>query len=384
MFTIFTYGHGNGGHFYSLASTAKALASKCEVSIVNFGFGKSAVLENSGLKIINISNGNFGHLKTYRRFRKVIKEENPQVLHSFCILSFFYVRIYCVFHPLKKILTKCGGPDPKGYFPLADELILYSQENFKYFSGLRKFANSKKYYIPNRVSEPVTDRQRIDDLRSILKLNGNERVFLRIGRFHKHYEKTIYQSVNLVKELNKNNFPCILILLGSIQDTDLVKKLEDTPDPNVRIVTDGKFTANSSELIDIAEFIIGTGRSLMEASSKGKVLLTSNSNGYYPILVDKVNFKILSNTNFSPRNLASGEKDGNFNSILEFLQNGSELDTYKYFSKTLFKDYFDISNVLNIYISLYSKLSISFEKYYYDTLLHYFFVFHKVRVRKGK
>lgn len=371
LYTIFTTSHGNGGHFYSLVTTAKAMTAKADVTIINFGLKKSPVIESSGIKSYNILLNSNGIVRAYKKFKKIVKEEDPNVLHSFCTLSYFFVRTHAMFKPIKTILTKCGGPNPKRYFPVAKNLILYSKENFDYFKSKKKFRSSKLYLIPNRVLEQKSDNKRIDELKDYLQLKENQKIFLRIGRIARHYESSIIQAINLVNELNQKESNYLLILIGSVQGQTLFDELRKIDNNALRIVSETRFTSNASELIGIADFVIGTGRSLMEAAAKGKVLLTPNKNSKYPVLINEKNFKPLFDNNFSPRGFVSVD-DSFHEKMLQDLQSINK--RYNEFSRELFLKYFDINSKKNYYLDLYTLTEVHKEKLSFDFLFHYLFL----------
>ena len=371
FYTIFTTSHGNGGHFYSLVTTAKALSAEAEVVIINFGLNKSTVIESSGIKTYNILMNSNEIGKVHKRFNIIIKEENPDVLHSFCTLSYFFVRKYAILNPIKVILTKCGGPNPKRYFPFAKNLILYSKENLDFFKSKKKFRSSNLYLIPNRVIEQKTNQTRINELKNFLQLKKPQKIFLRIGRIARHYESSIIQAINLVNELNKKENNYLLLLIGSIQGQKTFDELQKINNNSLKIISDNHFTNNASELIDIADFVIGTGRSLMEAAAKGKILLTPNKNSKYPVLINRENFKPLFENNFSPRGFVSVDESFH-EKMFHHLQTIDK--SYNEFSRELFLKYFDINSKISYYLDLYAPTEVHKEKVSVDFLFHYLFL----------
>jgi hypothetical protein len=383
IYTIFTTSHGNGGHFYSLVTTAKALSAKFEVIIVNFGFNKSPVIENAELKHYNILMNNSNIFDSYATFRKIVKRENPSVLHSFCTLSYTFVRIYALLHPIKTILTKCGGPNPKGYFPFTRELILYSQENYDYFLRKRKFRSANLYLIPNRVLEPKTDLNRIDTLKRLLKISDNHKVFLRIGRISMHYKTSIFQSIELINDINNKGYHAILLLIGSVQDKEVADEIEKASNNYVFLINDSRFTGNASEIIDIADFVIGTGRSLMEAASKSKILLTPNNKSSYPVLVTEHNFGDLIKTNFSPRNSIPQNDQDTLNTIINLFTDSDESNNLEKNSLTYFKEEFDVSAKTDKYNELYNKIDVRRTRLNMDLLVQVAFLKNYVKRFQG-
>lgn len=371
-YTIFTTSHGNGGHFYSLVTTAKAISEKAEVIIFNLGFNKSPVIESAGIKHYNLILKSKNLNNIYREFNNIVQLENPDVLHSFCTLSFFFVRAYALRNSIKIMLTKCGGPNPKTYFPYAKDLILYSKENYNYFKTKRKFRLSQFYIIPNRVLDVNTDNKRVDELKKHI-FDSSAKIFLRIGRITEHYHNSIKQSINLVNTLNEKNQNATLLIVGSLQSKRVLEELKEFCDKNIIIITDPRFTQNASELIEIADFVIGTGRSLMEAASQGKILLTPNNSAQHPILVSNDNAEKLLETNFSPRNKIEIHTEKNISEIIKIITDKTIENEYRTLSETLFSEHFSIKSKLNNYIQIYQKLKV-YPVPTIDLLTHYFFI----------
>src|SRR5690625_6373880 len=102
LFTIFTGSHGNGGHFYSLATTALALSAKMDVVIVYVGYSTSPVLEKSGLNVHNIIRNKCSITSIYEEFKTITVRESPDVIHSFCSTSYLFARKYATKNKTRK------------------------------------------------------------------------------------------------------------------------------------------------------------------------------------------------------------------------------------------------------------------------------------------
>jgi glycosyltransferase involved in cell wall biosynthesis len=272
------------------------------------------------------------------------------------------------------VLTKCGGPNPKFYYPKSKNLITYSEENFRYFKSKKKYKKSNIYLIPNRVTYSKQDEERIGELNSTYRLGGYDYVFLRIARIGNAYKKTIKQLLNLHEKLAKD-FRCCTLIIGSIEDETVYKDLKKNQQEHVHFITENKYTIKANELIDVADVVLGTGRSFMEAAIQKKLMLATIANSDYPILVNEDNFKQLSGFNFSPRAIIN---DSNEQKTLSAIQNVlSAKNQYKEFVQLnikMFNSSFKVDEVVGKYIDIYKNIEFKYRVNLLDTIKNVLFL----------
>lgn len=349
LFLITVRGHGTGGHFHSLNHISQAMAEKVEVGICSYGTGRSSILENNpnfqkhipfnGLKILTLRK----HLK------KLINEFNPDIIH--CFDTHAYNIFTFLFNPNKFsiFLTKCGGPNPEG-FPLVENLILFSEENKKWFDDRAKFRKSNIVVIPNRVNPKIIE---FNFRKPIIKENAF--CFVRIARIGSAYKKSIEDSITLIKYLTNQNLNVHLYIIGAIQDTKIAEELTDKiAGLPISMINDEAYTKKASNLLYLANAVIATGRGIMEGTAISKPILTPAQNSEIPIAVNENNFETFFNTNFSERNRAT-EKclEDNESTILNLIQNEEYYNLMSDFSKECFEKYFNTSTGVPQYLSFY-------------------------------
>lgn len=328
-----------GGHFYSLKTIFQAVNSKVPCEIIQIGY--SEVLPLKKLKdshFIKVTNSTI-----FWKLPKLIKETrkiSPTVIHAFDHRSLFVGKIlgYILRKPV--VYTKCGGVNDGTFIPIANRYILFSEENFKHFERYKPSGTSQ-FLIPNRSEKVENDLIRIKKLREELKL-GNEKIILRISRFNEYYEKTFYQSIELLNEYLKTDNDCKLIFIGAIQSDSIFLKLKkETERLPVYFVTDDYYTKDASQLIDISEIVVATGRGVMEAASLDKLIYCPIKDSKIPIKLTANNFEFFFRKNFSERveNHENLWKDG---------QNVKTIE--------LFYKYFDINMALDQYIDIYKSV----------------------------
>jgi len=345
---------GAGGHYYSLLTTANALHPHITVGIIVAGNQDQFILRNLEYPTWNVGFGPGSVRSGLSEFQKVVRQFAPDVIHAFDVNSFWLARMATLRECQGLLLTKCGGAIPR-YYPYVEDLVVFTRQDKAFFSGRKKFQSSRIHLIPNRVAAISPDRERINQLRG--KLKGKGPVFLRIGRFASSYRSTLLQAATLVRDLNTDGLTCQLLCIGTVQHPEVVRQIKAEAKGFVTVITDPKYTHKASELIDIGQFVIGTGRSLMEASTRGKILLTPIVGNVYPAVVTDDNFERHSSTNFSPRN-TDGQHDEalNYKLIVQLLQDGYKRREYKRLSKRFFADHFNIDSVVPRYIGLYESV----------------------------
>ncbi len=360
MYLIATLGHGRGGHFYSLRTTAESLDDIIDPYIVNIGKFHSPVIDSAKVPHETIYFNGWDLIGATISLIKIIRREKPDIIHTFDARILWFGRIMSRIYKIPLIHTIPGGPNPVGNFPFVKECILYSQENLDYFKKESKFQTSNFYLIPNRVNVIESDKDRIKLLKE--KINPEKKTFLRIARFGPAYKKSMIQAIDLIFILNQKNIPVQLIFIGAIEDTSVHKEIVNyIQDVNltddIYIFTNDTFTINASELIEVADCVIGTGRGIMEAASQQKVLFTPVSDSKYPVLVTEDNFINFFNTNFSPRNhLSDSLKNKNVENTIEIMKDDSQLEKSKSFSEKVFKEYFFIDTKKKIYKNIYLNI----------------------------
>ena len=327
----------------------------------------SPVIENCKVKSYNVKFRKTNIFETINTVLSIVLKEKCNVLHAFDMYSYFWARVVANRMHLPLILTKCGGPNPRKYWPCSSNLITYSQENYDYFRKRKR--NKGLWLIPNRVTKPKKDLNRICKLRS--EIQNDHKVFLRITRFNHFYESTIRQSLHLVQKMAAEGYKVQLLLVGRKENTSIYESIMKDVDNNVIVKCDREFTINASELIDIADYVIGGGRSFMEAASYKKPLLVPLRQANYPLLISANNFEVAFDNNFSQRISSNHyDEDKNYAAIIKSLEDMRYYNKLAIQSKSWFDKYFDINAVVEQYIGIYKELRYEKDKQYFDQILN--------------
>ena len=360
LYIISTIGQcsGNGGHYYSLRTTAEYVNKKIDCAIIVIGTKESPVINQSKIKIYNLVYDKINILNLIQIIKDtkiVAKLEEAEIIHTFDEDAFLFGSLISIICKKPHVHTKCGGGNPRIAFPKVNNLILYSRENMNYFQKSRRFNRSNIYYIPNRVGENFQNISKINKIKSII--NTNDKLFLMISRINDYKKSSLLQSINLINKLNANGLKSTLIIIGVIQDVETYDEIKSNSNESIHIFTDDDYTINASQLIDVADFVVGSGRSFMEAASRGKIMLCPLNNSMYPLLITSENFQEAFDKNFSHR-LIIDEFDSNEN----YIKISRTLTDQKYatqisrYIKSASDEYFDMDGKIDTYCEIYQRM----------------------------
>ena len=364
---------GLGGHFFSLLETLNQLSENHEVFIINIGVKKAVSLDKSPYKTYNVIEQKPRLFIIHKAVKNIIEDENPDILHSFDSIAYFWSRTVSFMLKIPCSITKCGGVNNK-FFPYTKHLVLFSKENELFFKQRKKFKKTNTYLIPNRISEFQDDKFRIGVIEDKLEDRNLDFKFLRISRIGPDYQKSALQLVSLVNKLNEDGIKCCFIYVGVVEDKKCFDELKSLSKGNGFFFTEKEMTNNAKEVLSVADAVLGTGRSFMEAACKAKILLSPIKGSTIPLLIGRGNFQTAFKYNFSERIFVENyNEDKNYNNIRKVINDGEE-EKYGEFSKALFKEWFDASKIPDIYEVMFKNMGYSNTYKILDFFLHGLYV----------
>ena len=356
---------GTGGHLNSLKNTIDALKPEITPLVVVIGKRTSPLFNSEYFvrfeKVSDI-------VISFFRLRKLVKNTKPKVIHSFDFRALFMCRILSKYFRIPLIATKCGGKTIP--HPFVDVFILYSLEDYNTYKHQKKLRKSKLHYYPNRVNDFQTDKKIVDIIK---KETAGKKILLRISRISNYYKKSFYQAINLVKQLNEDKITTLLVVIGTIESHELYEKLKESLSrEEILIYTSKQFTVNAKRSIEAADMVLGTGRGLMEASFKNKIILTPLKESKYPALLKKENIEQLMHTNFSERNhILNFNEERNFDQIKKVLTKEEDKNKHLQEIATIREQYFNINNVRENYLRLYKEVKFNTDYHFLDFINHF-------------
>lgn len=351
LFTAFSISHGLGGHTRSMYQVKELMAANghsCRVLLI----GPSDIPHEFHTCEYYISLGNTGFIGFKKQLGEILSDYVPQLIHSFDEYSFLLTQFA---KPLPRLLTRCGGPNPKGY-PFAPVITLFSAENLEYFQSLKKLAASDFRLIPQRASRFESDASLVDKLSKKIERSENDIVLLRIGRISTDYEMTIRQSVELHYLFSQHlkDRQVKLIILGAVYDKPLLEDLENecASVNDIYFVTDHEYVKEAKKVIDIADIVIGTGRGFMEGASQGKIMFVPLKGAKLPALITRGNIEAAFRFNFSERVVLPQK-------LITPIHPEQIIDQRKLLeqeSAEIFEEYFNIETAALLYQEAYNEV----------------------------
>ncbi|MDG1279041.1 MAG: hypothetical protein P8O16_17310 [Algoriphagus sp.] len=356
LLIIYSAGKASGGHYHSLDQLSKELGKGIKLNVVSFGPVSSPVLTSNPFFKYHIPfAGIYNLLSLFKHLGKLIRSESISLIHCFDTESLNWMLILPSTFKIPIVLNKCGGPNPlRKNWQHADSIILFSKENFNWFDSNIHYNANDYHLIPNRVTKldllPIEKRTLTKDTS---KIN-----FMRVSRLGGAYEKTLWDTLKMINVLN-DKFPVHLYIVGRIQDEIRFSKFVDVINRDnlpVTIITDDR-ASRGADFLYLADFVIGTGRSFMEALSLGIPSLTPAVNMDWPVLVLKENFNQLFSSNFSERSVAdSSSKINNENRIVKLLLDNQSYLLAQEEANLLFQNYFYLKGVGEKYFDVYNRV----------------------------
>ena len=353
LFLISNMKEGRGGHNQSLLHIARIMSYDHSVRVCAVGPGEAKVLRQSNLFAGHFYFNGLNIMSLKGQLSHLLNSFKPDILHCFDNNVYNVVRVLVPSRRYKLVLTKCGGPNSDDY-PYADNMIMFSKENMDWITENKKFKKAHLALIPNRVY-PV-EVQPYDE---VVK-QQNEFTFVRISRLSTYYKESLFASIRLVRKLNSlTNRKLRLYIIGVIQDwvfyRELVKFIGN--DSFISLITEAPYIDRASKMLYLADAVIATGRSLMEATSLGLPVLAPAKNSPYPILLNENNFDDFFKMNFSERaKVSEADRNLNLDQLTMLLEDRAFYQQQSEFSYTVFAEHFDINKVNSIYTKFYTDL----------------------------
>ncbi len=370
-FIISSFSHGKGGHYYSLRITAESLLGVIDPIIVCTGTTSSPVLDGAACKVYNVLEKSPDPGRTVKRIRRIFRDEQPDVIHAFDMTSLFFARLLSHRERLPLLATKTAGPDPIGFWPIVPNMVLYSEENRRWFESHPTFSKTQFFMLPARALPVEADDQRIATLGARLP-RGEYLLLMRIARINERYHQGFQQAIRLTETLNRLGIPATLAAIGAVESQQVLEELQQQADPHVVFLTGATDTLNAAALLPAADVVIGNGRSIMEASSLGKVLMTTAPGQELPLLINDQNFRHCFDYNFELRSLPPATiGQPSTEETLRQLGDPVWRNTYSGFSHSLFNNYFDIRQKKEEYLHLYTSLRFKKNRHPLNLLRHF-------------
>ena len=350
---------GNGGHYHSVKMVAHAYKKKypqSDVRIISVGNFPPPALYQTHVPCEHVHVG-IRELWQPGAWMSRLCDAPPTHVHAFDRKAFFFAALLARKFGANLYLTKPGGPNPGFYFPFCEDLFVFSKENEEWFRARKKFARCRIHFLPNRTTHVPADMARIDDMRQRYDLSGF--VVLRIGRISPYYWRTAQQTLHLADVLRSRGMPAKAVFIGVVESNAALQKILESKHSTYVVVTDPVFTRNAAELLPIADVVVGTGRSAMEAAIAGKPVVCPTQDFDLPVLLTKQTVAQLMRANFSERSSIAdpefGEGSAAPERLISLLSDTQRLTEVRSETAAIAAEFFDIDKAIARYSEVYSR-----------------------------
>lgn len=352
LFTIWTYNEGIGGHYQSFISTLNSLdKSKIEYYVINLGNNKAISLYDKEFEVLFYQVSIFNQYHLEKKLKKIIELKKIDVVHCYDYHSYFFVRKAS----LPILVTYPGGSNNK-WFPIVENALMFSQENYHHFSKLSEFKKTRFYLLTNRVDRIFQDNQKIKKILAEYKSSGI--VLLKVARIGKYYENSIQSSIDIATKLFNEGIDNTLFIIGYVEDENvrnqILNRIKNCKN-NIHLLTNKYYTSNANSLIQIADILFGTGRGIMEGLSFGKIVLSPVNNGNNHVVVNEDNINFLEFHNFSERAIIKDFEDLT-NQIRSFFVDSRKKNNYTIWAQGIFGERYSTVNITPLLINIYNSL----------------------------
>lgn len=354
--TIKSNSAGLGGHYWSLAETAKTLSKVINVQILILGDIKSPVFDNSSINV-HFEKVTRRHILNSKRLRELVcRYESVDIVHAFDRFAVYFASRIARRIESGLAYTQCGGKI-KGFFPYVPNTIVFSHEGFAFLrEKYKSFENL--LLVPNRVGEFELNLARVKILRQRLSLDWSKITAIRISRIGPYYFDELKSIIGVVRWLSNKGTSANLVILGTVEcveTKELILKLIRAYELTdcVALVTEEEFTKNAKVCLSIADIVIGSGRSLMEASLIGlPVLFPTIDKGFIPLT--KKTYKSGLKFNFSNRTIIGDNIV--YPSLMEIFTSKNVRENCGLEAKEIGASHFLSDGLLPHYMSMYKDI----------------------------
>ena len=344
---------GRGGHYYSFLEIRNALRALDGVEVLSVSIGDEVPVpyrNDDAHKHYYCTLDSIGDVVASLCLE--CHAHNVSFLHAYDDVSAYVVSRVCQLINLRYLVTKCGGPAAKWYYPTHPNMVVFHQDDFSRYKKQNKHENNV-WLLPGRVaaySPQSIERERL----SPSALHQDAFKVVRIGRIGETYKKAIMQAIFLVKELNKAGFRSTLSVIGYVESSEVLGELHQVADDSVSFHTDEQTTRNASDHLRDFDAVVATGRGAQEAFSASKVVFAPILDDEHPQLVDELNFDYFMASNFSLR-VRKNDLSSKYLDLDELIDEVRTLDRERYFrwQSYVFQSLFSVGKTANSLREIY-------------------------------
>ncbi|MGP3699608.1 hypothetical protein [Rhodobacter sp. NSM] len=302
-FVSFNFNKGFGGHYLSMVETVRS-GIFFEPTVLDLGFSPTPLLDD--IRTLFIPYGWVGHAEARRQLRNFLLEAGTKVVFCYDIAAYNITQFALARDLIQVVYVKCGGPPLTLYYPKPENLVVYSDEDKRFFG--EKLPNSVLAKIPNRVSESLLKKKqtRLSEsaLHELKKIEGcveNVEKIVCVARIGHAYEDKIRRAYDYLRATQAAGRPAVLAVIGSIQHEEVMGRLLDDRPQGTLFLSDAFHVNDAGRFLANFDTAITTGRGTVEATLVGLKVLVPFDHGKQLALLTPNNYHALIRSNFSGR-----------------------------------------------------------------------------------
>ena len=276
-------------------------------------------LEKAGIKHYKVPLNNrniFNFIKSYKLLKKIIKEENVELVHAHARIPGF---ICGLLHKKMKFtfVTTAHwvfftGMGLKYITNWGQKVIAVSSDIKKYLMDNYKTKEEDIFLTINGIDtdkfSPDTDKSRI---RKELGIKEEDKVIVYVSRLDTDRSQVAFELVQCAQELDsKIENLKIIIVGGGNQFNEMLQKAESINSKlGKKVIYLTGARADINELVAVGDIFIGVSRAVLEAMAAAKPVIISGNEGYIGVFdMDKLENAIENNFTCRGNELSSKEK----------------------------------------------------------------------------
>jgi hypothetical protein len=298
-FVSFNFGEGRGGHYLSMAEVVQSGIFEAP-AVIDMGFAPTPPLENLRSEYIEYKFWNAP--PSWKRLREAVIRGGVETLFCYDIHAYNIASIALAHAPVRLVWVKCGGPTLTRYFPRPQSLIVFSEEDSRYFE--QHLNEVIRATIPNRVSEKRLLAKQIglaNEAEAWLASKPESEKIVCIARISHAYAKKIERAFDYLATCKRVGREATLTIIGYIEHEEVMERLRSRREPDVQVLTDEFHTTDSGRFLSVFDTAITTGRGTIEAVLTGLEVLVPYDKARKLALLSPETFPGLAGTNFSGR-----------------------------------------------------------------------------------
>lgn len=364
---------GLAGHTRTSAIIGRALQARGhKVMVLISKNSNSSVFDSLGLPCVRTNHAQnwLGHYPCLcNDISRITLQHSIDLVHCFDGLAIAQVLWACKSLRLRCFFTLCGGPPQKRMLSVKPTISL-SEEGRDRLLQITKLQKEDIKVIPARIelsnNTTDSDESTLHFFRNKYALPSDVRIVLRIARIGPAYISSILQAIDSVERLYCEGRPVRFVHIGYVQDPDLYRILVQKIDlVNARCRAKIAISAQdeaqyANKYINLADVVIGVGRSAFEAMSQKKPVIVVGKDSFAgTVCPETVN--TLAYYNFSGRNASSMTYDASVlqltTALRQLLKNDDYYKSIATFGRHYVEKNLDVRKAVEEYEQVYSAYS---------------------------